>query len=110
MQKPYAIPLQMIPCRGLTDEHVREFASKLTAEMNKLGLNVCGMIQFFRNSISQHVFSGLVTDGEFNSLRGRGSKRPVNVLQIKADVRANVARIGIEKLRKIFMPRRMSVE
>ena len=33
--------------------------------------------------------SGLVTNGEFNSFRARGYKRPVSILKIRADARAN---------------------
>ena len=55
-----------------------------------------------------HFVAGLVTDGEFNSLRSRGQCRPVNILQIRANVRTKMSKIGIEKLRNMLTPRSKS--
>ena len=47
-----------------------------------------------------------MTDGEFNSLRNQGNERPTNIIQIRANVRNEVKKIGLEKLRRYFMPKR----
>jgi hypothetical protein len=41
--------------------------------------------------------AGFTTNGEFNSLRTKGHTRPTNVLQIKADVKAQYARMKLAK-------------
>eukprot|EP00118_Oscarella_pearsei_P012490 m.92464 g.92464 ORF g.92464 m.92464 type:complete len:335 (+) comp36737_c0_seq8:893-1897(+) len=66
------------------------FTNAFIKEMTERNMKVCG----------------LVTDGEFNTLRCRGSKRPTNVLQIRADVRTKVSKWGVEKMRNMLMPKR----
>lgn len=41
-RKPYALPVQCIPYKGLTDAKVRELANKIIAEMTKREMHVAG--------------------------------------------------------------------
>ena len=49
---------------------------------------------------------GFVTDGEFNSLRTRGEERPVQLHRLRADIRNEVSKLSLTKLRNIFIPTR----
>ena len=40
--KPYALPVQCIPCAGLSDAKVRELMNKILKEMNRRGMKVVG--------------------------------------------------------------------
>ena len=42
-RKPYALPLQCLPVRGLKDKQVREFADAIINEMSKRNMKVAGM-------------------------------------------------------------------
>ena len=48
---------------------------------------------------------GLVTNGEFNSFRAHGYKRPVSVLKIRADVRVKYSRKGEAALLAMVTPK-----
>lgn len=49
---------------------------------------------------------GLVTNGEFNSFRAHGYKRPVSILKIRADVRAKYSSKGEAALLAMLTPKR----
>ena len=49
--------------------------------------------------------SGLVTNGEFNSFRARGYKRPVSILKIRADARAKYSNKGEAALLAMLTPK-----
>ena len=44
------------------------------------------------------------TNGEFNSLRWKGNKRPLSVLQVRSDVRAWYQRKGLNTLMEMITP------
>ena len=41
-KRPYALPVQCIPYKGLTDAKIRELANKIIVEMTKRKMNVAG--------------------------------------------------------------------
>ncbi|XP_062506067.1 uncharacterized protein LOC134182650 [Corticium candelabrum] len=51
---------------------------------------------------------GLVTDGEFNSLRSLGSTGPTNILQIRSDSRAQVSRLSYNKMLQMLTLKELS--
>ncbi|XP_065893229.1 uncharacterized protein [Dysidea avara] len=87
-KKPYALPVQCLPYKGLADSTVRQLANKIIQEMSKRQMKV----------------AGFVTDGEWNSLRTKGNTRPLSVLQIRADVRAKYSRMGFKTMSGMIMP------
>ena len=42
-KKPYALPVQCLPYKGLSDAKVRELANKIIREMTRLNLKVAGV-------------------------------------------------------------------
>ena len=50
--------------------------------------------------------SGLVTNGEFNSMRMKGNTRPLSVFQIRAQARAKYAQMGQRKMMNMLTPLR----
>ena len=86
---------------------MRNLANKIRETMEDKGMKVRGddfvLVSFAAENIG---LLGLVTDGEFNSLRSQGNERPTNIIQIRANVRNDVKKIGLEKLRRYFMPQR----
>ncbi|XP_065899778.1 uncharacterized protein [Dysidea avara] len=81
-RKPYALPVQCIPYKGLTDAKIRELANKIIAEMTKRKMHV----------------AGFTTDGEWNSLHTKGNTRPLSIFQIRADARSKFACTDITKM------------
>lgn len=47
---------------------------------------------------------GLVTNGEWNSLRTKGNTRPLSVLEIRSNVRSKYGRTGQKKMKKMLSP------
>ena len=47
-------------------------------------------------------FTGFVTDGEFNSLKTQGSKRPVSVIQLTMDAKNEAQAIPSKNIEKFF--------
>ena len=41
-RKPYALPVQMLPCRGISDGLMRRLADRVKVRMVTLGVDVCG--------------------------------------------------------------------
>lgn len=102
-RKPYAIPVQLLPYRGMKDSMMRNLANKLKAEMTSRGMEVVGMsisraMACYFDLVMLQLLQGLVTDGEFNSLRSIGMSGPTNVLQILADCRSRVSSFGYKKM------------
>ena len=104
-KKPYAIPLQCIPHAGLQDQEVRAIADGIKLEMTKIGMKVEGKKLNYLLVILQSwlllfiITLGLVTDGEFNSLRSKGSTRPLSIVQIRSESRKKYARMSEAKMR-----------
>ena len=48
------------------------------------------------------IFKGMVTDGEFNSLRTQGETRPIHLWQLMHDSRESVSRQSAKTLLKIL--------
>lgn len=48
VRKPYALPVQMLPYRGLKDSTMRDLTNQLKEEMHKRNMEVVGMISFDR--------------------------------------------------------------
>ena len=42
-KKPYALPVQCLPYKGLSDTKVRELANKIIREMTSLNMKVAGV-------------------------------------------------------------------
>ena len=47
VRKPYAFPVQLVPCRSLTDEKLRELVQKVVVKMEEMGMNACGIRRLF---------------------------------------------------------------
>ena len=103
-KRPYALPVQCIPYKGLTDAKIRKLANKIITEMTKRKMNVAGwfhdIFPCMWFCLSQLI--GFTTDGEWNLLRTKGNMRPISIFQIRADARAKYSRIGINKMIKMI--------
>ena len=84
--KPYAIPVQMFPYRSVKDRQLHGMVDRLRAEMLSVGMCV----------------RGLVTDGEFNSLRTMGNKRPVSIIQLRSNARNKYARFNVATMTEML--------
>ena len=49
-------------------------------------------------------FTGFVTDGEFNSLRTMGSSRPISIIQLIMDSKAEARHINVNTIRQYLTP------
>ena len=49
-------------------------------------------------------FVGFVTDGEFNSMRTKGSSRPISIIQLIMDSKAEARHINVHIIRKYLTP------
>ncbi|XP_073247312.1 uncharacterized protein [Porites lutea] len=87
--KPYAIPVRALPFKSITDAKVRQLRDDLKLEMENLGM----------------VVVGFVTDGEFNSLRTKGSQRPVSVIQLMADAKSKAKSIPASRIARYLTPK-----
>lgn len=54
--KPYALPVQCIPCAGLTDKEIRRLTNELIGEMVKRGMRISGMSKMTMYSLHMHVY------------------------------------------------------
>ena len=59
-RKPYALPLQCLPIRGLKDKQVREFADAIIKEMSKRNMKVAGKHLYLQCIIIIHACMCLV--------------------------------------------------
>ena len=67
-----------------------------------------------RNESQKHVYiagqitvlsvAGLVTNGEFNSFRTRGTTGPVSIIAIRSNFRSKFAKMGKKKMLSILTP------
>ena len=107
-KKPYALPIQCVPYRTLTDNDCRKLMDGVIMEMNKRGMKVAGnfYILIVILVLTLNFLIGCVTNGEFNSLRCRGSGRPLSVLQIRADVRNEYSKRSKKAMLKMITPKR----
>jgi len=126
-KKPYALPVQCVPCRSLTIDKLRELLNRLITEMNTRGMKIAGIhvhvhiqymyryvLKFSISCISSidltgdtnELFSliGFCSDGEFNSLRNRGYTRPLSVFAIRSDVRSKYARMREGTMKAMLSP------
>ena len=97
-RKPYALPVQCIPYKGLTDAKIRELANKIIAEMTKRKMHVAGGYVVHYGVIYLMSCAGFTTDGEWNSLHTKGNTRPLSIFQIRADARSKFACTDITKM------------
>lgn len=61
----------------------------------------------FERKSFQCFFVGTVTDGEFNSLSTMGGKRPISIIQVMMDVKAEARSINVNTIRKYITPKRI---
>lgn len=61
-------------------------------------------ISLILKSILVKLFTGFSTDGEFNSLRTKGSTRPVSVVQLKADARSEARSTSVRQIERFLFP------
>ncbi|XP_065891566.1 uncharacterized protein [Dysidea avara] len=87
-KKPYALPVQCLPYKGLSDAKVRELANEIIHEMVRRGMKV----------------AGFTTDGEWNSLRSKGNTRPLTILQVRSEARAKYSHIKLARLAGMLTP------
>ncbi|XP_065889311.1 uncharacterized protein [Dysidea avara] len=87
-RKPYALPVQCVPYKGLSDSKVRDLANNIISEMVKRKMNV----------------AGFTSDGEWNSLRTKGNSRPLSVFQIRADVRSKYTHMSMKRMIEMITP------
>lgn len=105
-QKPYTLLVQCLPTGGLKDQQARDLANKVIAVMVERDMNVVGVIctesiLVFYYSI---LLAGFTTNGEFNSLRWKGNKHPLTVLQVRTEARSKYQRKGLSTLLNMLTP------
>ena len=107
-RKPYAIPVQYVTYNSIKDSEIRTLAEKLKAEMVRIGMQVVGKLTTMscQSVLAMCAITqlGLVTDGEFNSLRTHGKDRPTSVLKIRSDVTNRVGRYKLQQLKDMLTP------
>lgn len=121
--KPYALPVQAIPCAGIKEADLRRFVNSIAQEMVNRGMHLAG--EMCTGIVVVHIDShssntdmtivtcayallntGFVSNGEFNYMRSKGYTRPLTILQIRAQVRAKYARCTQGKLQEMLTPKR----
>ena len=107
LKKPYAIPVQCLPYSGISDSKLRLLTNKIKLEMKERGMKAVGKRRVTHCIYTAYTtllisVTGLVTDGEFNSLRANGQKRPVSILQIKSKARQRYAHMGEGTMKSIL--------
>lgn len=85
-RKPYAVPVQFLPYKSITDSKLIELETTLQRIMEKNGMTVVGF----------------TTDGEFNSLRASGKNRPVSIIGLIQDARNNARSMRETTMTKYF--------
>ena len=128
-RKPYSLPVQCIPYKGLTDKKMRQLADAVVSEMTVRGMKVAGKRHLYILYCTMDVYmyvpfwsivcgfdfswmfylynhAGYTTNGEFNSLRTKGRSRPTSILQIKEEVKAKYARMSLKKMVSMLSPKR----
>ena len=51
------------------------------------------------------LYSGFVTDGEWNSLRSKGIKRPLSIFEIRAQVCRKYSRLSVKIMTDMLTPK-----
>ena len=103
-KKPYALPVQCIPYKGLSDSKVRELANKLIYEMVDRNMKVAGEKILMHRDHIMILCVGFTTDGEWNSLRTMGNTRPLSIFQIRSNAQAKYAHMKLQKLAGMITP------
>ena len=106
-KKPYALPVQCLPYKGLANSTVRDLVNAIIREMSKRHMKVAGeviILEVSKSSDYGYLFLGFVTDGEWNSLCTKGNTRPLSVLQIRADVRTKYSHMRLKKITGMLTP------
>ena len=108
-KKPYAVPVQYISYTSLRDRDVRSLVQKVKQEMVSIGMEVVGKMNLHSETKLDYSYNmiivdiiGLVTDGEFNSLRSKGESRPLSVIEVKAEVRRRVSQYKMKQLKEML--------
>ena len=55
-------------------------------------------------SIFLYLSTGFSTDGEFNSLRTKGSERPVSIVQLKTDAHNEARSMSVRRIEQFLQP------
>ena len=115
-RKPYALPVQCLPYKGLKDSEIWDIGNKVIQEMHKRGMKVAGMFCMYNacpctcmcdcyvHVLKIIVYAGFVTNGEWNSNRTKGNTRPLSVFQIRSDVHSKYSRMGEKRMLKMITP------
>jgi hypothetical protein len=103
-KKPYAIPIQCIPYRGMKDTTLRRLTSQIVHEMHHRKM-VGSELFCHQSALYNYVFKGCVTNGEFNSFRAQGYQRPVSIFKIRANARSKYRSKGEATLLAMITPR-----
>ncbi|XP_070565483.1 uncharacterized protein [Ptychodera flava] len=84
--KPYALPVKWFAYKSLTDVRLRDECDKVVQALHDKGYEVLG----------------LVTDGEFNSLRTTGRSRPISIWALQKEAKAEFQRKPVEEMVKML--------
>lgn len=113
-RKLYAPPVQCLPIGSLKDRQVRDLADKVINEMVKRNMKVAGTLIFVIYIASMYALTyviyitisltGFTTNGEFNSLRWKGSTHPLTILQLRSEARKKFANRGLRPMLDMFTP------
>ena len=105
-RKPYSLPVQCLPIRGLRDRTVSDLLNKIILCMKERNMNVAGMciISNIHVNIFIIIIIGFTSNGEFNSLRWKGNTRPLTVLQVRSEARSKYQNKGVRTLLDMLTP------
>ena len=110
-KKPYALPIQCIPCAGIKEVNIRQFLTKIVEQMRSRNMKIAGklhalILQLITKKLAtMYIFTeGFSSDGAFNYLRVRGNSRPLSIIQIRQDVRAKYNRLSQKTMLKMLTP------
>ena len=107
--KPYAIPVQCLPCKVLKESEIRRIINNVLKEMTARKMSGTG--EFFILLVSMILFKlmiGFVCNGEFNYLRSRGYTRPLSILQIRTQVKKKYSKMSKSTLISMLSPKRIN--
>ncbi|XP_072037947.1 uncharacterized protein [Amphiura filiformis] len=86
-KKPYSVPIQYIPYHNLTADDIYRIVAEAKRAMVNRNLKCVGV----------------VTDGEFNTLRTQGQTRPLHLYQVIQNARKSVANLKKPQLLEMLV-------
>ena len=125
-KKPYALPVQCIPCAGLKESDLHRIVNELSREIVAQKMKVAGNFVFVIYHHIQHVHTGFtlpllsflplpsplalthtrfVSNGEFNYLRTKGYTCPLAVLKVRTDMRNKYSHLRHSILLSMLTPK-----